>query len=142
MKRIVLFSLVAFLILGLGGGVARASHTMRWDFQLMNNPNARQVALNIANAQQELLKTTEEESGLDRFKESLDRMAMSKAIRDIVYYEPGSEEEPPYGFVPVDDGWIYYAWDPASGSMKIYYYSDGNWTDISIEYDETPSKPF
>lgn len=141
MKRAFLFALVLLLVLTVGGRLAQAQHTMSWNFQLINNFNARQVALNIANAQQELLKTTEEQSGLDRFKESLDRMAMSKAIRDIVYFEPGSEEEPPQGFVPVDDGWIYYAWDPVSGSMSIWYFSNGIWTDISIDTAQQPSPP-
>jgi hypothetical protein len=95
----------------------------------------------MANAQQELQKTAEDESGIDRFKESLDRMAMSKAIRDIVYYEPGSEEEPPYGFVPVDDGWIYYAWDESKGTMRIHYYTDGGWTEITIDSGNEPPLP-
>lgn len=139
MKRIVLFGLVAVMVLGISG-LAGATYTMSWRFELINNPNARQVALNVANTQQELLRTTEDQSGLDRFKESLDRMAMSKAIRDIVYYDPNSES-PDHGFVPVEDGWIYYAWDEISQSMKIYYFSDGGWTEISIDSGAQPEPP-
>lgn len=141
MKKIVLFTIFAVLLLGVGGGLAQAQHTMAWNFELINNPNARQVALNIANTQQELLKTTEEESGIDRFKESLDRMAMSKAIRDIVYYDPDDPGEAPYGFVPVDDGWIYYAWDESEDTMRIYYYTDGGWTEITIDSGDHPDEP-
>ncbi|MCK9525731.1 MAG: hypothetical protein M0R49_07360 [Limnochordia bacterium] len=139
MKKIVLFSLVAILVLSMSGW-ARASYTMSWGFELLNNPNARQVALNIANTQQELLRTTEDPSGIDRFKESLDRMAMSKAIRDIVYYDPTSEA-PGYGFVPVEDGWIYYEWDETSSSMKIYHFSDNGWTEITIDSGTQPTPP-
>ncbi len=139
MKKIVLFSLVAILLLGMSG-LTQAKYTMSWGFELIGNPNARQVALNVANAQQELLRTTEDQSGIDRFKESLDRMAMSKAIRDIVYYDPNSDA-PGYGFVPVEDGWIYYEWDDISGSMKIFHYANGSWTEITIDSGTQPPPP-
>ena len=139
MKKIVLFSLVAILVLSMGG-LARAQHTMSWGFELIGNPNARQVALNIANAQQELLGSTDEQTAMERFKESLDRMAMSKAVRDIVYYDPNSGD-PGYGFVPVEDGWIYYEWDEVSESMKIFYFSDGSWTEITIDSGNQPAPP-
>lgn len=139
MKKIVFFSVVMILVLSMGT-MAQARYTMSWGFELINNPNARQVALNIANAQQELLRTTEDQSGIDRFKESLDRMAMSKAIRDIVYYDPTSGD-PGHGFVPVEDGWIYYEWDEATESMKIHYYSDGGWTEITIDSSNPPEVP-
>jgi len=113
---------------------------MSWGFELIGNPNARQVALNIANAQQELLRTTEDQTGIERFKESLDRMAMSKAIRDIVYYDPDSGE-PGYGFVPVDDGWIYYEWDDDKQTMRIYHFSDGGWSEITIDSGMQPTPP-
>jgi len=139
-KRIILLSAVMLLILGVGSVSALAVYTMSWGFQLINNPNARQVALNVANAQQELGRATDEQSGIDRFKESLDRMAMSKAIRDIVYYDPESGA-PGYGFVPVEDGWIYYEWDEVSQSMKIFYYSEGGWTEITIDSGNQPAPP-
>ena len=139
MKKIVLFSLVAILVLSMGG-LARAQHTMSWGFELIGNPNARQVALNIANAQQELPRSTDEQTAMERFKESLDRMAMSKAVRDIVYYDPNSGD-PGYGFVPVEDGWIYYEWDEVSESMKIFYFSDGSWTEITIDSGNQPAPP-
>jgi hypothetical protein len=139
-KRIILLSAVMLLILGVGSVSAQAVYTMSWGFQLINNPNARQVALNVANAQQELGRATDEQSGIDRFKESLDRMAMSKAIRDIVYYDPESGA-PGYGFVPVEDGWIYYEWDEVSQSMKIFYYSEGGWTEITIDSGNQPAPP-
>ena len=50
MKRVILFGTVVLLILGLSAGSVQAVHTMSWGFQLINNPNARQVALNVANA--------------------------------------------------------------------------------------------
>lgn len=138
MKRLVLLGLVAVLLLGVSTQ-ALATYTMTWGFQLLNNPNARQVALNVAQAQEELSRVTEEQSGLDRFKESLDRMVMSKAIRDIVYYEPDGGEF--YGFIPVDGGWIYYEWDDVSQSMKIYHYANGSWTEISIDTGSQPAPP-
>lgn len=139
MKKIVLLSLVVILVFSMGG-LARAQHTMTWGFELIGNPNARQVALNIANAQQELLRSTDEQTAMERFKESLDRMAMSKAVRDIVYYDPNSGD-PGYGFVPVEDGWIYYEWDEVSESMKIFYFSDGSWTEITIDSGNQPAPP-
>lgn len=139
MKKIMLFSVVAILVLGMAG-IARAQYTMSWGFGLINNPNARQVALNIANAQQELLRSTDDQTAMERFKESLDRMAMSKAVRDIVYYDPASGE-PGYGFVPVEDGWIYYEWDEATETMRIFYFTDGSWTEITIDAGTQPPPP-
>ncbi|NMB20214.1 MAG: hypothetical protein GX979_05055 [Firmicutes bacterium] len=139
MKRIVLLSIIALLLLSVGG-MAQARYTMSWGFELIGNPNARQVALNIANAQQELLRTTEDQTGIERFKESLNRMAMSKAVRDIVHYNPDSDD-PDRGFVPVDDGWIYYEWDEVAETMRIYYYSDGGWTEITIDSSNPPEVP-
>lgn len=140
MKKVILFALVGMLVLGMSSGWAQASYTMSWGFTLIDNPNARQVALNIANAQQELLRETDDQSGIDQFKESLDRMAMSKAVRDIVYYDPDSDA-PGYGFVPVDDGWIYYEYDEIDGAMKIYHHSDGGWTEITIDSGDQPTPP-
>lgn len=137
MKKVVLISAIALMILAFGSNLASANATMSWGFQILNNPNARQVALNIATAQQELSKVTTEQSGIDRFKESLERMAMSKAIRDIVYYDPDSGD-PGYGFVPVEDGWIYYEWDEVSQSMRISYWSNGAWTEITIDSGDRP----
>ncbi|NMB00715.1 MAG: hypothetical protein GX971_04245 [Firmicutes bacterium] len=132
MKRILLVSITVLIITCLCSVGVLANSTMTWHFEIFGNPNARQVALNIANAQKELSRTAEEQSGLDQFKESINRMAMSKAVRDIVYYDPESDD-PNSGFVPVDDGWIYYQWDEVDKRMKIYYYSNGSWTEISID---------
>ncbi|NLM40992.1 MAG: hypothetical protein GX199_01625 [Firmicutes bacterium] len=140
MKRVILFGTVVLLILGLSAGSVQAVHTMSWGFQLINNPNARQVALNVANAQEQLLEETDEQTGLERFQESLERMVMSKAIRDIVYYDPESGA-PGYGFIPLEDGWIYYAWDEATQTMRIFHYSDGGWTEISIDAGSQPAPP-
>lgn len=140
MKRIAVLSMVVALLLGLTGNTL-ASFTMSWSFQILNNPNARQVALNIANAQQELNKSSEEQSGIDYFKESLERMTMSRAIRDIAYYDPSNEDAPNSGFVPVDDGWIYYQWDPVGEVMRIYHYTDGSWTEITIDTGTKPAPP-
>lgn len=141
MKRIALFSLVLILMLSLTTSVTLAYFTPTWNFQILNNPNARQVALNIANAQQELNRSTEEQSGIDYFKDSLERMAMSKAIRDISYYDPSDEDAPDSGFVAVDDGWIYYQWDPIAEVMRIYHYTDGSWTEITIDTGTKPAPP-
>lgn len=139
MKKLILTSAVLVIVLTFGS-TALASYTMSYSFQILNNPNARQVALNIASTQQELRKEAEEQSGIDMFKESLDRMTMSKAVRDIVYYDPNSDE-PSYGFVPVDDGWIYYEWDDESEAMRIWHYSDGSWTEITIDSGTQPAPP-
>lgn len=141
MKKIAVIGMLAMILLSFSAPRALAGSTMTWGFQILNNPNARQVALNIATAQQELAKVTQEQSAIDRFKESLDRMAMSKAIRDIVYYDPDSGD-PGYGFVPIEDGWIYYEWDAASQSMKIFYWSNGAWTEVTIDSGNQPPAPY
>ena len=138
MKKAVFFGLAAVLVLGLSAS-AMATYTMSWGYSIINNPTARQVALNIASAQHELGKVADAQRALDRFKESLDRIVMSKAIRDIVYYEPDGEAF--YGFIPVDDGWIYYEWDEVSQAMKIYHYSNGTWTEITIDTGTRPEPP-
>ncbi|NLY11409.1 MAG: hypothetical protein GX020_06975 [Firmicutes bacterium] len=121
--------------------VALATPTMSWNFKIFNNFNARQVALNLAIKQQELSKTTKEASSLDRFKESLQRMAMNKAIRDILYYDPDSGD-PGYGFLPIDDGWIYYEWDSINQTMRLFLWQGDGWTEIFIgPEDLDPSDP-
>lgn len=140
MKKIMMIGIVTVLVLSFSSAWASAGSTMSWNFQIFNNPNARQVALNIATAQKELGKVTPEQSSVDRFKESLDRMAMSKAIRDIVYYDPDSDD-PGYGFVSVEGGWIYYEWDEIKQAMKIAYWSDGAWTEITIDSNNQPTPP-
>lgn len=140
MKKIIGIGVLATIIISLGAAQALASSTMTWGFQVFNNPNARQVALNLATAQQELAKVTNEQTALERFRESLDRMTMSKAVRDIVYYDPNSDD-PSHGFVPTEDGWIYYEWDTVSQAMKIFYWSGGAWTEITIDSYNPPTAP-
>src|SRR6056297_1848821 len=80
MKKIITFFII--LVFTLAGTVTAANYTMSWDFEVFNNPNATQVALNAAQTQDGL--TEEEEDPMERFKEGLERRLYSAAQREIV----------------------------------------------------------
>ncbi|MGI6558106.1 MAG: hypothetical protein ACOX20_03840 [Limnochordia bacterium] len=84
-KRLTLIGVALLITLICGSTAALADAVMSWSFNTFNNPNARQVALNIANRQAELAELEDEEKTImERFQESLERMQMSYAIRKLL----------------------------------------------------------
>lgn len=70
------------LVLSLQSLASAATFTMSYGFKIFGNPNARQVALNLADKQAALEK--EEQSELDAFVEGLKRRLVSEVYRDII----------------------------------------------------------
>ena len=59
-KRLTLIGVALLITLICGSTAALADAVMSWSFNTFNNPNARQVALNIANRQAELAELEDE----------------------------------------------------------------------------------
>lgn len=136
MKKILLISVM--LIIFLSGSVfAYPNYNMSWDFQIYNNPDARQVAINTAQKQADLTET--EEDPIDQFTEGLERRLYSSAQRQIIDMIMG-EEDIPYGDFEAGDLQISVAEDPQtgevlveitdtiSGDSTIITYSDDDWS--------------
>ena len=46
------------------------------------------------------------------------------------------------GFLPIDDGWIYYEWDSINQTMRLFLWQGDGWTEIFIgPEDLDPSDP-
>ncbi|MBM7557721.1 curli assembly protein CsgF [Halanaerobacter jeridensis] len=112
-KMVLLLTLIMFLS---GGNVNASNHTMSWDFQMFSNYNYRQVAMNVAQIQKELVK--EEEDAIEEFKDDLERRLFSSAQRKIVDMIL-NEDEIPYGKFEAGDLKITVAEDPLTGEVLI-----------------------
>lgn len=117
MKKI--FTLTAALIIILGFSFSTAAYpnyNMSWSFQKVNNPDARQVAINVAKSQDGLVRP--EKDSIERFKESLERRLYSRAQREIVDAIM-NEEDVPYGDFEAGDLKISVAEDPDTGEVLV-----------------------
>ncbi len=132
-KKLRLIGIVLIVTLSLSSVAYAANHTMRWDFEIFNNANARQVALNIASKQRELAREEDEKTALERFQESLERQVINRAIREIVegVFEPDEMEE---GWYKVGDDIIEFRRD-GDDMIVTYIDADGNETEIIITRD-------
>jgi len=83
-KRMIPWVTAAVVLLCLANVAAAASHTMSWSFQMFNNPNARQVALNIAEKQEAMWEEDDPDDPVADFRDSLERRLYSRAQREIV----------------------------------------------------------
>ncbi len=132
-KRLVAIGLAAALILAAAGTAAAATHTMSWRFTIFNNPNARQVAINLAEQQAALVE--EEEDPLDRFREQLERRMMSqvhRAIIDMIF----DEDVDPEGEFTVGDLEVLVTEVNGQVIIKVTNVVTGETT--IIEYDTDP----
>lgn len=81
-KPLVLVAAVLVLFIAIQGGAHAANFTMSYSFKIFGNPNARQVALNLAEKQANLAKG--EQTELEMFVEGLKRRLMSEVYRQIL----------------------------------------------------------
>ena len=114
MKKIVI--LITIMIFTLVGTVTASNYTMSWDFEVFNNPNATQVALNTAQTQDGLIE--EEDDPLERFKEGLERRLYSAVQRSIVDMIIG-EEDVTEGEFPVGNLNIIVDEDDVTGEVTV-----------------------
>jgi len=140
-KRLTLIGVALLITLICGSTAALADAVMSWSFNTFNNPNARQVALNIANRQAELAELEDEEKTImERFQESLERMQMSNAIRKLLQI-PDELHDDDAGFLALGDSWLYWKYDAASKTMTVWYWEDGKWVIAPFEPDIQPDPP-
>lgn len=92
------------------------NYTMSWDFLIFNNPNARQVALNIAEKQRDLIG--EEEDPIKNFTDGLERRVYSSIQQEIARMIM-DEEEIPYGEFETKNLKIFVAEDPLTGEVIV-----------------------
>lgn len=142
MKNI--FGLVSlFLILSLISSFpAQAlNHTMSWNFRLFNNPNARQVAFNIAQVQNDMVE--EEVDPVADFQRGLERRLMSSIQRDIIN-KIMDESAIRVGDYQVGDLEIRIGEDPISGEVivEIYNQMTGESSIITYSIDEFADSPY
>lgn len=115
MKEGKLVLIIIFVIL-LAGHSKAANHTMSWNFEIFNNYNSRQVALNLAQVQAGLVE--EDDDVIEEFKEDLERRLFSSVQRNIVDMIL-NQDEIPYGEFEAGDLVVTVAEDPQTGEVVI-----------------------
>lgn len=90
MKKLFVVVITFCIFLLFSGFSQAANYTMSWDFQYFNNPNARQVAINIAEKQAGMI--TEDISSYERFRASLEQRLLSSVQRSIIRQLLNEEE--------------------------------------------------
>jgi len=137
MRKLLLISVVLIFTLTIFIGTVSAApnFTMSWSFQLFNNPNARQVAMNRAEKQDGLIE--EEEDPIKRFADGLERRLYSSAQREIVDMIM-DDEEVPYGEFEAGNLQISVAEDPLTNEVivEITDIITGDSTVITYSADE------
>jgi len=118
------------MIFTLASTVTAANYTMSWDFEVFNNPNATQVAINVAQTQDDL--TEEEEDPLERFKEGLERRLYSAIQRRIVDMITGDSEA--YGEFEAGNLEVKVAEDPDTGEVIVDIYNTETGESTIITY--------
>lgn len=134
MKKLIPLILAFALIVAFGGNVMAYNghnHTMSWSFQTFNDPNARQVAVNTAEKQNDLIE--EEEDPIQRFADGLERRLYSSAQREIVD-KIMDEDEVPYGEYQAGNLNISVAEDPQTGEVIIEIIDEVSGDSTIIDY--------
>jgi len=67
--------IMLFLILSISLSVSAYNYNMSWNFRIFNDPDSRQVALNVAQIQ--LDNVVKEDDPIDAFQTSFERRLMS-----------------------------------------------------------------
>ena len=115
MKRnlLLLLTLMIFLFFLISSAT---NHTMSWDFQIFNDYDYRQIALNVAQIQKGLVE--DKKDPIEEFKDDLERRLFSSVQRNIVDMIL-NEDEIPYGKFEAGDLKITVAEDPLTGEVLI-----------------------
>ncbi|TDO83341.1 type VIII secretion system (T8SS) CsgF protein [Halanaerobium saccharolyticum] len=81
LKKIFIISILFFFFVISFSSFVGAASTTSWSFKVLNDPDARQVAYNLAQAQNEM---SESEDPIAQFVSGLEGRIMSNIQRDIV----------------------------------------------------------
>ena len=112
---IVLIFGVIFTFVSTAEAYYENNFVMGWSFQIFNNPNARQVAINTAEKQDGLIEV---DDPIQDFADGLERRLYSSAQRDIVN-KIMDEDEVPYGEYEAGNLNISVAEDPQTGEVLV-----------------------
>lgn len=117
MKKILIMTMIILIasIIPVSAAVY-PDYYMDWSFQIFNNPDARQVAINTAQSQNDMIE--EETDPIEDFTDSLERRLSSVAQREIVDIIMG-ESDVPYGEFEAGNLWISVAEDPQTGEVIV-----------------------
>ncbi|NLK08433.1 MAG: hypothetical protein GX316_06995 [Firmicutes bacterium] len=142
-KGLITISAVVLITL-LSSAAVLADAVTSWRFETFYNPNARQVALNLANRQAEVAKEDEDDkTPMERFKESLERMQMSSVIQNLLHFGDKDEEgkEDSHGWLPLGDSWLFWEWTADDETMTVWYWEDGSWVIQPFAPETRPDGP-
>ncbi len=134
MRKMLIFAIIISICLVFSGNAQALNYTMSWDFQIFNDANARQVAINVAEKQHDLVDV---EDPIEEFTDGLDRRLQSSAQREIVDMIM-DEDEVPYGEFEAGNLNISVAEDPQTGEVivEITDIITGDSTIITYEGDD------
>ncbi len=100
--------------------VEALNYTMSWSFQSFNNPNARQVNMNVAETQAGMVEEAASMDPLERFKEQFERRMISSIQRSIVERIRDEDAEgPAEGSYQVGDLEITISEDQLTGEVTL-----------------------
>ena len=138
-KFFITLMLISILLFSVLSSVQASKYTMSWRFRVYNNPNARQVAINVAEKQAGLVE--ENQDPIDRFRESFERRLMSSVQRSLIDQILG-EEEVEEGNFQTGDLDISVSEDPDTGdiTLEITDLNTGETTIVTYSSDEWPTE--
>lgn len=138
-RRLQVIFLASILIFILGFSVQASKYTMSWRFRIFNKPNARQVAINIAEKQDGLVE--ENQDPIEQFRESFERRLMSNMQRGLID-QIMSEESVEDGNYQVGDLDISVYEDPDTGdiTLEITDLNTGETSIVTYSSDEWPTE--
>jgi curli production assembly/transport component CsgF len=137
-KYIFIFLILSGLVFLIAVSVNAENYTMSWRFRIFNKPNARQVAINIAEKQDGLIE--ENQDPIERFRESFERRLMSTVQRNLIDQILDDETEADGNFQTGDLD-ITVTEDPDTGdvTLEITDLNTGETTIITYSADDWPT---
>lgn len=138
-KKILFFFVFSFLLIVAISEIAGASTITSWSFEVFNNPNARQVAYNIAKAQDEL--SQEEKDPITEFVSGMDRRLESSVQREIMDMIM-NDDRIAAGEYEVGNLIVKVAEDPGTGNviLEITNTETGETTIVEYSTNEWPTE--
>ncbi|MGM0414712.1 MAG: curli assembly protein CsgF [Bacillota bacterium] len=119
MKKIIFLIVILMISINFSAFAAvYPDYSMKWNFELFNDHDARQVALNLAKSQEELLKEAIETDPIDQFIDGLERRLYTSAQRKIIDMII-DEDEVASGNFDIGDLSIVVAEDPETGQVLV-----------------------
>jgi len=137
-KKILIFLVFSIILVFAISGMISAATVTSWNFEIFNNPNARQVAFNIAKAQDELAQ--EEKDPITEFISGMDRRLESSVQREIMDMIM-DDDRIAAGEYEVGNLTVKVAEDPGTGNviLQITNIETGETTIVEYSTNEWPT---